>query len=95
MHRGQQVFLVGKKQRVSQEGTASQELMDSQTHKYMTFTIINLIENLASIRLDSKNFQEPNFFHWIRSTTVMEAHFPRKALAMQVGFFALGSTKLP
>ena len=49
------------------------------------------LSNLASARLDSKNFQEPNSFRWIRSTAVMEAHFPRKVQATHGGFFAPGS----
>ena len=68
--------------------------------QYSNRTVGNeIISNLASARLDSKNFQKPNFFRWIRSTAVMEAHFPRKVLATHGGFFAPGSvaciTKLP
>ena len=40
----------------------------------------NFKSDFRYIRL-KKNIQEPNFFCWIRSTAVMEAHFPRKSLA--------------
>ena len=35
VHRGQPGLLVEKEQRVSEEETANQELMDSQVHRYI------------------------------------------------------------
>ena len=47
-----------------------------------------MVENQIWLQL-GKNSGKFDFFHWIRSTALMEAYFPRKALPMHRSLFAL------